>query len=494
MTIGQIRHIFAKLKRILYVAKRYFKCYNVAMSNKKSQKEVKSENTRRIINLCIKLLITGVGILLAGLLLLIGVYMLPTGRMKAHIADSHELFNYEGNYPEIMYGMKGTRLDNYTDGLMYATAIHPGSGNAIQDAMNNARYEYKDTGMVQSLNDYANDVLKKEPLRYEIKYSRYWHGYLVVLKPVLLFLDVSEIRMLNMFMQIVLLFLLLYLILKKFGTSYTIPIIMMVLVLNPVVLPLSLQFSWVYYISLIGAIILLALKYPPESDNYLVLFMAIGMMTSYFDLLTYPLITLGLPLVLFLIKAGNLKPLRRILITGVASCFWLGGYALMWGGKWVFVFLLGHKEKIFVEVSKQISLRTSMVDDAKVPFTLGLAMEKLGDIILDKTYLFMFGCALIGYIVWFVCESRRSRRKRVDQSIVVSGTKQEKTRMKLILLYILPYVFIALLPFAWFVIFSNHTREHIYFTYRELAVTVLAIGTAISECIQRIIINYNSIE
>lgn len=394
--------------------------------------------------------------------------MLPTGRMKAHIAESDELFNYEGNYPEIMWGIKSTKLDNYTDGLMYATAIHPGSGNAIQDAMNNARYEYEETGMVQSLNDYANDVSVKEPLRYEIWYSRYWHGYLIVLKPILLFLNVSEIRMFNMLMQTALTSLLLYLILKKFGAHYTIPLIMAILILNPVALPLSLQFSWVYYIGLVGAIILLTLKFPPESNNYLVLFMAIGMMTSYFDLLTYPLITLGVPLVLWLLTAAKLKPLKRILTTVLASLLWLGGYAIMWGGKWAFAFLIGHKANMFTEVSNQISLRTSMVDDARVPFTLGIAMEKLMSVVFNKIYVFMFIVFFIGCCFWFIYERRKHGRK-------FRGIQKDT------LLHILPYMLVALMPFVWFVVLSNHTREHFYFTYRELAVTVFSVCTAVLE-------------
>lgn len=183
------------------------------------------------------------GVLLTGLLLLAVAYMLPTGRMKSHIAESDEVFNYEGIYPQLMYGVKSSQLDNYTDGLMYATAIHPGSGNVLRDAMYNARYEYEDTNMVQALNDYANDVSVKESLRYELGYARYWHGYLIILKPLLLFLNVGEIRMLNLIMQTLFLSVLLYLIIQKYGAPYAVPVIMTVLLLNPVALPLSLQFS-----------------------------------------------------------------------------------------------------------------------------------------------------------------------------------------------------------------------------------------------------------
>lgn len=196
----------------------------------------------------------------AGILLLTAAYMLPTDRMKSHVADSDELFNYEGIYPQIIQGYKSSQLDNYTDGLMYATAIHPGSGKPLKDALRNARYEYEDTNMVQSLNDYANDVSAKEDLRYEMIYPRYWHGYLIFLKPLLFFFNVSEIRMINMVLQGGLLLLLLFLVRRRMGERWQIPVLLMAAVLNPIVLPLSLQFSWVYYTALIGGIALLYTK------------------------------------------------------------------------------------------------------------------------------------------------------------------------------------------------------------------------------------------
>ena len=431
------------------------------------------ENTRTIIKLLIKVFLVGGGILLVGLLFLVGVYMLPVGRMKSHIAESDGVFNYEGIYPQLMNGIKSSQLDNYTDALMYATAIHPGSDNALQDAMYNARYEYKDTSMTQSLNDYANDVSVKESLRYEIGYSRYWHGYLIILKPILLFLNVSEIRMLNMLMQIVLLILLCNIILKSYGASYTIPIMMMVFVLNPVTLPLSLQFSWVYYISLFGAIILLKMKFPPTNDKYLILFMAIGMLTSYFDLLTYPLITLGLPLALFLLKCREAKPQKRIMLTLLESAFWIGGYTVMWAGKWIFAVSLGHIN-LFHDISRKISERTSMEVEGGEVLTLWMAVGKPVSVILNKIYLLMILSFFIGCFIWSAYKKQKEKSNRTQEN-----------NLKESLLYILPYVFIACMPFVWFCILSNHTYEHYWFAYREMSVTVVATGIAALEYLNK---------
>lgn len=425
------------------------------------------KKTGEMINFLFKAVMVAVGVLLTGFLLLAVVYMLPTGRMKSHIAESDEVFNYEGIYPQLMYGLKSSQLDNYTDGLMYATAIHPGSGYALRDALYNARYEYVDTSMVQGLNDYANDVSVKESLRYEVGYARYWHGYLIVLKPLLLFLNVSEIRMLNLIMQTFFLLVLLYMVIRKYGIAYTVPVIMMVVLLNPVVMPLSLQFSWVYYISLLGGIVILYMRQVPDSDAYLFLFIILGMLTSYFDLLTYPLITLGLPLVLLLPKCRVLNPARRIMRTITMCILWFAGYAVMWVGKWIFAFLFGHIN-LLQELFNKISERTSMVGYAEERITLWKLFAKVLSVALNKPYAFLLISLLIGYSV---CMAHRRKK----------GNRYEKYNIKDILLYILPYAFVALLPFIWYCVFTNHTHVHYWFAYRELSVTVVAVGTMILE-------------
>lgn len=403
-------------------------------------------------------------------------YMLPTGRMKSHIAESDQVFNYEGIFPQLMYGKKSSQLDNYTDGLMYATAIHPGSGHAFRDAMYVARYEYKDTNMVQALNDYANDVKSKESLRYEIGYGRYWHGYLIVLKPLLLFFNVGEIRMLNLIMQTLFLSILLYLIIRKYGIPYTVPVIMMVLILNPVVMPLSLQFTWVYYISLLGSIIVLCMRQSPENDVYLFLFMILGMLTSYVDLLTYPLITLGIPLVLLLLKCREMDSMKRILKTIAVCAIWFVGYAVMWSGKWFFAFLFGHIN-LMQQVTYKMSEHTSMVAAiTNERITLWEPIARVLSVVLNKPYVFAFISLFIGYFVWGAC-----RRKK--------GVRVKKKEIRDVVLYILPYVFIALLPFMWFCIFTSHTYANYWFAYRALGVTIVAVGTMALE----LMLGYNDV-
>lgn len=416
----------------------------------------KETNKKKLI---LKLMACMVGILVVGVVLIIGVYMLPTGRMKGHVANSAETFNYEEIYPEIMQGYRSSVLDNYTDALMYATAIHPGSGDVLQDAMKNCRYEDSGSTMVQSLNDYANDVAGKEDVRYEMAYPRYWHGYLVILKPLLLFFDIGEIRMFNMIIQGVLLLFQIYLIDRKFGARYTVPVGMMVAVLNPVVLPLSLQYSWVYYVAMISADILLCMKDPFEGKKYLFLFLAAGAATSYMDLLTYPLITLGVPAVLLFLADYEKKwQIRFVHAVEITMC-WGVGYAVMWVGKWVVAWLFGVSD-MFADVFGEIGIRLSQTGEANEVLNAGMVLARNVGVIAKWPYVFLLLLFLIVCVIlWYKNRGGYFRKQKFLNS--------------------LPYVLMIVLPLMWLVLLANHSWVHSRYTYRELAVTVMAVSAMI---------------
>ena len=83
------------------------------------------------LKLCILVL---AGIFLATSLM-IGVYLLPTGRVKDHVTESAELIEFEGDYPTLT-SMASSCLDNYTDALMLQKAAFEGKNiGLIEKAM-----------------------------------------------------------------------------------------------------------------------------------------------------------------------------------------------------------------------------------------------------------------------------------------------------------------------------------------------------------------------
>lgn len=176
-----------------------------------------------------------------GALALMAVYTLPTtGNMFKNAQQGRLIYEKEEVYPSWAPGNTSAYWDNYTDSIMLRTALFPEANGVVHDAMLNPRYclfqdldskcsEDMDTvfGTFQTNKD--EDVIGSilEELKGNIKnmqvsyYSRYWNGYLVWLKPLLLAMPISQIRMWNGMLQICLACYLFCLIFQKLGIRYS---------------------------------------------------------------------------------------------------------------------------------------------------------------------------------------------------------------------------------------------------------------------------------
>lgn len=133
---------------------------------------------------------------LLGLISLTLVYLLPTERMEQNVKSSMDIFYTESVYPQQVSGYKATQLDNETDAIMLLGAIYDGGNySAIKQAMRAARVDISDVpSKCNVLIKYAWENQEPDSVS---EYSRYWHGYMLWLKPLLLFFDYADIRMLN---------------------------------------------------------------------------------------------------------------------------------------------------------------------------------------------------------------------------------------------------------------------------------------------------------
>ena len=159
-------------------------------------------NKKDILPLLLRAALSLLAAILAGVVLLTAVYALPTARMRHNVSISLPYILSEGDRYQWAPYHNGTELDGFTDAIMLGNAIYGGSGSPLGDALVNPRMEFTpgDSVPVDSLSRYAQGA---EDGR-QVTYARYWHGYLVFLKPLLLFFTPSDIRLLNMTVQLIL--------------------------------------------------------------------------------------------------------------------------------------------------------------------------------------------------------------------------------------------------------------------------------------------------
>ena len=127
------------------------------------------------------------------------------------------------------------------------------------------------------------------------------------------------------------------------------------------------------------------------------LFFIIGGLTSFFDLLTAPLVTLGLPAIVLLLlrkkinRSGHFKDYVFILLC--ISLSWLVGYAIIWVSKWLLASIFLHENILqdgFREVIQRTGSQISSGSDVKNIQVNEVLMRNAGIIFSN------FGFLLIG--------------------------------------------------------------------------------------------------
>ena len=276
-------------------------------------------------------------IILAGIILafvmMICVYSLPLDHMKEHARESAEMLQKEGDYPSWADSAMAAG-DQFTDAIMIKAAVLDTEKESLIERAMLVPYTHT-VAQVDGIPDAASD----NPSQSYQYYPRYWHGYLTVLKPLLLFFNVSEIRILSMIVQLALLFYVLMLIRDRLGWFYSLAFLAAVLFLNPISIILSMQYKNIYYITLISTAVLIKLNQKGIEDKYAVAFLINGMSVAFFDFLTYPLVALCIPLTVYLVLCGGTVTSK--MKESIKRCFaWAVGYGTMWMGKWLLASIL----------------------------------------------------------------------------------------------------------------------------------------------------------
>lgn len=375
--------------------------------------------------------------------IIISVHFIPRSSISENVIKSVETIQEEGLYKKIL-NFKLFQLDNYTDAIMLNESVSGDSNKPVESAMMN--YWNKSVNFLDLAYDTENFAKgKHEDLKTEM-YGRYWHGYLITLKPLLVFFDYSGIRIINYFVLFVLFLWCLYETGKNLGYKIMIFLGISFFSINFFIVPLSLQFSSVFYIALISIILLLrnSGKFLHRISIY-VFFFAIGAITSFFDLLTAPIITLSVPATIYLLKDENNNTLKKLILISIS---WGLGYALLWASKWGIGMLLTEND-FMTAVKAQIGERTNKSYYKKMEMTLPN--------IIYFMFFYLRKLNLI-YMFWLTVS--------IAITMLLSYIYLIKSRTAL--LHNITFLLIILMFPAWFFLMKYHTIQHGWFTWRSI--------------------------
>ncbi|MBQ7521529.1 MAG: hypothetical protein IJU14_01460 [Clostridia bacterium] len=397
-----------------------------------------------------------------GLVLLILVYLIPTQKTDDNVRKSaQEFFDYSAFNWLIGENTDSLILDNYTDSwilLESAYDTRSDENSVWQNAVavkNSTINEFIHSKNAILLNHY----LKNTPFDGTETYPRYWHGYLIFTKPLFFFIHYRDFRIINAVVQFLLFAVLLFLLIKKRLFFFILPYIVSCLLLKPVELFLSMQFSACYYVCTISCIVLLLFGEKITVKQLCSLFLYTGIALAYFDFLTYPLVTVGIPAVMYfsITKTKNLKTCLSHLM-GIFVC-WGFGYGFMWFLKWLWASVI-LRQNIFFDAYDSIMYRTvhesySRWETVKMNF----------DNFFNNSFITTLFVVLIVTELFLAIFTFIRSKKNTENIISV----------------ILPFAILFVLPFLWYVVLTNHSYLHSWFTYRSLMVSSFALSCLLAK-------------
>lgn len=402
--------------------------------------------------------------ILAGYLLLSFSYLIPAETMADEAYGTNMTLAAESTHNTERYS--GRPLDNFTDALMLLTSEYPGNESIFDKAVNIYRFENADPNIAYMNNPYRtylnihNDGLENAEIGIKtVSYPRYWHGYQIFLRPLYSVVNYDSIRILNTALQFSLVIVILLLMYRR-AAQCTVPFIIMLLFMAPTAIGKSLQYSSVYYVMLTAILLILWNPRNVLNDkNMIYLFLLSGAATAYLDLLTAPTISLTAPLCVYCVlrkDAFSAKELLKVVLK--CSFFWFAGYAGMWMGKWILAAVWNGAD-FCNELLHTMKYRASSTSTTQVT-RAGTLLLNIENLFLNEfVTLFALIYALIMTATIFF------RRKKLTKHTFFSAGV---------------ILVISIIPVAWIVFLSNHSKVHDYFTYRTLCPAVFCFLTALS--------------
>lgn len=386
--------------------------------------------------------------------------------------SSEEIITYGGEKEIVRIGNKYVIAFLFTDALMLNTAYSidtstplaspmlarknyiPGQTQRVFMDLNGnlgASENYKaDNGDIYQVPEFYG-LMHGENIADSFEYARYWHGYLIFLRPLLVIMDYQGIRILMQVITIILMIVMLGLIAKKINWQIAVMFFIGFLSIDIFIAARAFNAICVFIIAIVSTIFILLKK--DSEKNIAINFFVIGSVTSFIDLLTTPLVTLGIPIIVYLLLIQkNGKNLKECLIELVKICLMWGiGYGLTWATKWILVQLMYNRPII------QNALTQAQVRIVTNKTTFLNMMINIGNF-LSYEVIFANIMIMISYAIIMLVKNR-NKELNIKNNIVQS----------------IPYLIVAMMPLAWYAVLKQHSMIHRFFTYRALVITIITL-------------------
>lgn len=385
-----------------------------------------------------------------GCILFFVVSLIPQNAIQYNASQAAKELTSQDQWPMVLNtGDRTYKMDNYTDSQIIMQSYNLTSEN-LSSILTNPKHKSEQVPNNMAL---ALDEVVNRGAENEMSYCRYWMGFRIYVRPLLIACSYYDIRKLIAAIFFTLLFSAIIVISKKVNVKTALCFGLAIIPFNPAIISQSLQFSCTFLLMFLFVMyVCLSIKNPLK--NILVTFCAFGVLTQFFDFYTTPLVTYGFPILIML--SMNTIVTNKLLTLVKTFFAWLYGYVAMWIVKLLFTTLFTDVNG-FADGFYRFAERTGIVIQEgweKYYDVAGAFKAVLNTVLPGGLKIFLFPFLIM------ICVSL--------------GVIFFKRKFKCALNDIAPFV-VATLPLVWYACSAQPTYIHAWFQYRTLSVTVFGV-------------------
>jgi hypothetical protein len=394
-------------------------------------------------------------------LLLVITACIPTGMIQKQSEASAEYFSQREPFEVLIGDYINSIQDNYSDTVICDIIYCIDTKTPFKSVIS---AKYTQSAHEQAYDGYLAAVRGEEEINNE--YGRYWHGTMVLLRPLLVFVPVQLIRVIFGVLITILQIAVICILVKRKHIAFSVIYGISVLLVEPWMFFTSFEYSTAFLVASAAALIILLLKGRESDDVTMPFFAAVGVVIFFMDFLTTENLTFTLPMMMLLLDRhpsySGKEGFISILKNGIC---WALGYAGMFFLKVVLLLVVAGKEVVassveegFFRIGGEVRLGNSNLNPAADPWTRfsgaiwhnlsALYPETLGELtpafpVITTGIILAVGFSLV-YLL----------RDKIDWNLFI------------------PLGIVALIPYARFLALSNHSYVHFFITYRAQLVTI----------------------
>ncbi len=398
--------------------------------------------------------------------LLWGVAKIPRSGIQETMTESSEYLLAHPSLYRIVPSVRGSSIDLYADSVLLSIAYYLEPEDSLRSVMWANYYGIESQEMLQYFSESVDTDIPPN-----MDYLRYWHGSVVFVRLMHLFLNLKQIYI---FHAVLIAALTILLICVLWRNQYKEEAIISGIALSAVSIwfvPFCLEYTWVFLVMLVASVIAVN-RAIQNKENWGIFFLITGMVTVYLDFLTAETLTLLIPLLLILrIQKDNIKK-HYLWWLSVQSCVsWIVGYLGMWITKWVMASVI-----LRIDVLPYV---TGHIEE-RLGGGLGLTQSEFlkAAIIRNLACMSPYGYGIYGAIVILLLIFALVFRPVLMNELQICKRKNVGRIVLFLVLGVVPYV--------RFLILHNHSVLHNPFTYRAQAATVMALCFVILEFVEHV--------